>query len=383
VRAIQTFGGVAAIVLVMIAAPSMPSFAAPPGMVPVAAKKPAPPPEPPLPAPQMSLKVTPGTGGGPWRVQIENLSEAPVRIPADPRLLILELTPPASSVEVDPKKKKAAGPTAPPKCILPDDTRPSDDVGRELVLPSKRSWSTTIDPLFYCFGARERAALVVGTSVKAKFGWPPPTPKAGAAAKPPSQNPPLAVTPVGASVGKVSGLKAIESDAFSLTEAVTVAKPTTTSDENAATNVTLSVPEAMDVGRGVELSTNIALTNQSDRAITLMYRPDMMNFTVSGPAGNVPCGFPRQIASPIRELFTTVAVKGRTDVAVMFSATCPAGTFDEPGLYRVLPRLDTTQASGRAIGLKSWDGVAIGKAPLLVRVRIPRKPGLPPRPTLD
>jgi hypothetical protein len=359
------------------------AIAAPSLAAPVLPKKPATPPEPPLPAPQMSMKVTPGTGGGPWRVQIENLSEGPVRIPADPRLLILELTPPASAVEVDPKKKKAAGPATPPKCILPDDSRPSDDVGRELVLPSKRSWSMTFDPLFYCFGARERAALVVGTSAKARFGWPAPAPKAGAAAKPPSQNPPLAVTPVGASVGKVSGLKAIESDAFSLTEAVTIAKPTTTNDETASATVTLSVPETMDVGRGVELSTNIALANQSDRAITLMYRPDMMNFTVSGPVGNVSCGFPRQVGSPIRELFTTVAVKGRTDVSVMFSATCPPGTFDEPGLYRVLPRLDTTQASGRTIGLKSWDGVAIGKSPLLLRVRIPRKPGLPPRPTLD
>jgi len=354
--------------LLLIAAPS---FAAP------AAKAP---PEPTLPAPQVALKVTPGAQGGPWRMQIENLSEGPVRIPADPRLLILELTPTATT-EVDPKKK--AKPAAPPRCILPDDSRPSDDIGRELVLPSKRSWSATFDPLFYCFGARERAALVSGTQVKAKFGWPAPAPKAGAAAKPPSQTPPLAVTPVGASVGKVSGLKSIEGDAFALTEAVTVAKPSTPNDESAASNVTLSVPETMDVGRGIELSTNVSLTNSSDRAISLLYRPDMMLFTVSGPAGNVSCGLPRIVASPIRELFTTVGVKGRADLAVMFSATCPAGTFDEAGLYRVLPRLDTTQASGRAFGLKSWDGVAVGKAPLLLRVRIPKKPALPPRPTLD
>lgn len=353
-----------------------PSFAAP-----AAPQRPASA-EPPLPAPQVALKVTPGAGGGPWRLQIENLSEGPLRVPADPRLLILELAPPTGPAEGEPKKKPTA-PATPPRCVLPDDTRPTDDVGRELVLPSKRSWSTTFDPLFLCFGARERASLVVGTQVKARFGWPPPTPKAGALAKLPAQTPPLAVTPVGASVGKVSGLKAIESDAFSLTETVTVAKPTTPSDETASTNVTLSVPETMDVGRGVELSTTIALSNQSDRPITVMYRPDMIGFTVSGPAGNVSCGFPRQVASPIRELFTTVAVKGRTDVSVMFSATCPAGTFDEPGLYRVLPRLDTTQASGRAIGLKSWEGVAIGKAPLLLRVRLPRKPGLPPRPALD
>ncbi|MBX3214182.1 MAG: hypothetical protein KF850_19260 [Labilithrix sp.] len=339
-----------------------------------------------LPPAQVTLKVTADPNGGPWRLQIENAGEGPVRIAADPRLLILELTPAADGAPV---KGKAP---APPRCVLPTDARPSTDDGSDLVMPAKRSWSATFDPLFYCFGARERAALVPGTTVKARFGWPAATPRAGAKAKAPA--PPFAVTPVGASVGKVAPAKELEADAFLLTAPV-VAKPSDeiswgASDKDkdkdlAGTtgNVTLSMPEAMDAARGGELGTSVTLTNGTDRPITLLYRPDMIQFAVSGPAGSVSCGAPRSVSSPIRELFVTVPVNGKTTTSVLLTTTCPAGTFDEPGVYRVTPRLDTTGASGRSIGLRTWDGLAAGRAPLLVRVRSPRTPALPPRPTLD
>jgi hypothetical protein len=356
------------------------SFAAPP------AKTPAPDPAPALPAPQVGLKITPGSGGGPWSLKIENLGEGPVRIPADPRLLILELTPAALDTPVATKKKQA--PLAAPRCVLPDDARPSSDDGHDLVVPSKRSWSVSFDPLFYCFGARERAALVAGTKVTARFGWPAPPPRPGAKpGKAPLLNPPLAVTPVGASVGKVSALKSIDADPIMLTEAVATLKsgePSSSKETpDDTSNVWLTVPEAMDASRGAELATTVTLTNGTDRPITLFYRPDMLQFTVSGPAGTISCGAPRTVAAPIRELFITVPVKGSTSTSVLVTTTCPASTFDEAGVYRIVPRIDTTNASGRSIGMKTWDGVAPGKAPLLLRVRSPRKPGLLARPTLD
>ncbi len=347
-------------------------------------------PEPALPPPQVTLKVTPDAIGGPWRLHIENTGEGPVRIPADPRLLVLELTPPASA-EPEPKAKKApAGPTT-LRCILPADARPATDEGRELVVPTKRSWSASFDPLFYCFGPRERAALVAGTSVKARFGWQSPQPRPGA--KPGTTRapaPPLAVMPVGASVGKIAPAKELEAAPFTLAEAVTVPKDgdkpkgeSATGGEEAPAAVTLSVPEAVDAANGSELATTVTLTNGTDRPITLLYRPDMVQFGVSGPGGSVSCGSPRSVAAPIRELFITVPAKGKTSASVLFTTTCPGGTFDEPGIYRVTPRLDTTGASGRPIGLATWDGYAAAKAPLLVRVRSPRKPALPARPTLD
>lgn len=350
-------------------------------------------PAPVLPPPQVKLEVTPDTNGKPWRLRIENTGEGPVRIPADPRLLVLELTPPASA-EPAPKAKKAAAAPATLRCILPSDARPSTDEGSELVVPTKRAWSASFDPLFYCFGARERAALVAGTSVKARFGWPAPKPlpgaKSGTARAP---TPPFAVVPVGAAVGKSAPAKELEAAAFTLTEAVTAPKDddkTKTakgesdagSEEGAAVTVTLSTPEALDAANGRELGTTVTLTNGAERPITLLYRPDMLQFDVRGPGGSASCGAPRSVAAPIRELFTTVPAKGKASVPVLFTSTCPSGTFDEPGIYRVTPRLDTTEASGRPIGLSTWDGKAAA-APLLVRVRSLRKPALPATPKLD
>jgi hypothetical protein len=352
-------------------------------------KKEAEPPLAPLPPPQVRLKVTPGPGGAPWRMSIENRGDGPVRIPADPRLLILELTPAGEPEPTDPKAKKKA-PSPPPRCVLPADARPSTDDGRDLVIPPKRSWSATFDPLFYCFGARERGALVAGTTVKAVFGWPPP-PQQTKAGKAPALVPPLAVTPVGASVGKVSPLKAIEADAFVLTDGVPFASASAhasdggdrDADGETSAEMTLSIPAALDATRGTELGTTVTLHNRSDRPKTLLFRPDMLTFTVTGPTGVVSCGSPRQVTSPIRELFTTVPVKGKTETTVLLGAACPAGTFDQPGIYRVAPKLDTTGASGRSLGIETWEGVAVTKTPLVVRVRTARHPALPPRPTLD
>jgi hypothetical protein len=314
--------------------------------------------EPALPAPPLSLKVTPGTGGGPWRMQITNNGEGPVRIAADPNLLILELTP------ADAKPKFVA-----PRCVLPDDVRPATDDTRDLVIPPNRSWSSSFDPLFYCFGAKERAALVPGTSVKASFGWPTKATKPAA---------PFVANPVGASVGKVGPVKVLEAEAFTLSEAV-IKPPVDTSNDP----VRLTVPEALDAGRGVELGTTVTLVNGSDRPITVLFRPDMIQWAVSGPAGSVSCGFQRTVAAPIRELFVTVPVKGRTETSVLVNAVCPPGTFDEPGIYRLTPKLDTTMVAGRAIGLKTWEDIATAKAPLLLRVRAPRKAEALAKATLD
>ncbi len=346
-------------------------------------------PAPALPAPQLTLTVTPGKGGAPWSLKIENAGGVPVRIAADPRLLILEVTPPA-----DTTKKNAKAP-ATVTCRLPDDARPSSDDGHELVVPGKRSWSATFDPFFYCFGAKERVALVTGANAKARFGWP--VKAAAKGAKTAAPSPPFVATPVGAAVGQVSPVKDIESAAFTLSETVTAAPPATSAakaedkekdkekEKEAPPPLALTMAEAMDAARGVELSATVTLTNQSDRSVTLLHRPETVLFTVSGPAGTVACGNPRVVASPIRELFTTLGPKGKSQLTVLVNAVCPADTFDEPGIYRVLPRIDTRGASGRPIGMKTWDGEASGTTPMLLRIRNPRKPSTAPakRPALD
>lgn len=354
-------------------------------------------PAPALPSPPLDFTVTPGVGaasgdsaggGSPWTLRIANSGELPVRIAADPRLLVLELTPAATAAPANAKSAKSAKTAKAPsllRCMLPADSRPSTDEGRELVIPAKRSWSATFDPLFYCFGAKERAALVPGTTVKARFGWSPP-------AKAKTLAPPFVAAPVGAAVGKLASAKELEAAPFAISEplAPSVAKSNAEvgaagSDEDAVKpSFLLSMPASLDVARATDLGTSVTLRNVGDRSATLVFRPSTLAFSVQGPAGSISCGNPREGATPIRELFSTVAPKGSVSTSFLLNALCPPDTFDEPGIYRVTPRLDTTGSSGRAIGVKTWDGEVLGTTPMLLRVRQRRSTTIKePRPSLD
>jgi hypothetical protein len=336
--------------------------------------------------PPLSLTVTPGTGGGPWKLRIENTGEVPVRIAADPRLLVLEVTPPAGTVlDVTPVRvapKKPAGPVT-VRCALPDDARPSTDEGRDLVVPGKRSWSAIIDPLFYCFGSRERRALVTGATVKARFGWPAPVTKTPANKKPAAPAPPFAAAPVGAAVAPV---KELEGASFTLTETLgapaTAPLPPDPGGPGRAVLV-VSMPEARDVSRGVEIETTVTVVNEGDKAALLLFRPETIRFSVSGPQGSYACGTAALVSSPIRELYSTIGVKGRASMSLLLTAKCPVDTFDEPGIFRVTAILDTSNASARSIGLKTWDGDATARTPMLLRVRASRRPSATTRPALD
>lgn len=358
--------------------------------------------------PPLVLSLTAGTGGGPWRLRIENTGDVPVRIAADPRLLVLDVTPPAGFVDPTIKTKRAASAKIeeprPARCILPDDARPTTDEGRELVVPSKRSWSTTIEPLLYCFGARERAMLLSGASVTAHFGWPTPLPRPGAAAAAAARArteravlaSPFVTAPVGAAVGKLAPAKDLVSSPITLAETVpgAVASSAGSAGANGDTSLpplpagsatlAVSMPDSLDVARGNEISTTVTVANESDKPAVLLVRPELLRFNVAGPAGSVACGMTRAVDAPIRELFSTIGPKARTSVGILVSAVCPADTFDEPGIYRVVAVLDTSAASGRSIGLKTWDGEVTARSPMLLRVRTPRRPPTSTtRPALD
>lgn len=340
-----------------------------------------------LASPNVTLTVTPGTGGGPWKLLVANAGELPVLIAADARVLTLDLVPQNPSAKVTTLR-----------CALPDDARPTTDEGRELVVPAKRSWSATFDPLFYCFGAKERALLVPGTTVKAYLGWPAPLAPAKNTKKPAASTAPLVapavVSPVGASVGQLAPMKALEAATFTLSEAITAA-PSPASAAAASGTVegaspeapkpplSIAATEATDIGRGVDVPLTLTLANESDRAVTTFFRASTLAFTVNGPAGSVSCGSARSIAEPFRELFTTIGVKGKSQTTMLISALCPAGTFDEAGIYRVVAKLDTRGTSGRNVGLKTWDGEVSAKTPALIRVRTTRKATTPKKPQLD
>ncbi len=343
----------------------------------------------------LAFSVSPGTSGGPWTMKVQNTGEAPLRLAADPHLLVLEVTPPAGTVLPGARAAKATT-TAPlvVTCSLPDDARPKTDEGQELVVPAKRSWSTSFDPLLYCFDARARAALVPGATVRARFGW---TTKATKTPIPPA--PPFVASPIGASDGKLAPSKLLEATAFTLTDEQrplagppppasgppgTSPEGTPAEEQEKASGLVLTSSSAVDVARGVELPVTVTLGNEGSRAHVLSFRPELIRFRVSGPAGTVSCGSTVERASPIKELFATLGPRGRASQTVLLTAQCPPDTFDKPGLYRATAILDTSLASGRSIGLRTFDGVVTAATPTLVRVRTPRRTGTtPPRPALD
>jgi len=359
-----------------------------------------------LPPPPLVLTLTEGTGGAPWKIRVENTGDVPIRLAADPRVLVLELTPPAGTLAPPTTKKgakpvaKAAAATEPVtvRCELPADARPSTDEGRELVLPAKRSFSHAFEPLFYCFGARERAALVPGTQVKARLGWAAPPPKKTVARKnaaPPPLGPPFIASPVGAAVGKFGPVKELESAPLTLTEAANALLPVAGSPGAAAarpasseapapsaTPLVVTTSETADALRGSDIGVTVTITNDSERTLTTLFRPEVIRFSVSGPAGTLSCGSTRYVDSPIRELYGSLGPKAKTSITLLVTALCPFDTFDEPGLYRVTPIFDTSAASARSIGLATWDGEVTAKAPLLLRVRTAKRPSNR-RPALD
>lgn len=340
-----------------------------------------------LPDPPLVLSLAPGASGAPWKVKIENTGEVPVRLAADSRLLSLEVTPPAGSPAEAALRKKGSKSTEPvvAKCELPADIRPTTDEGRELVVPGKRSFTLSFDPFFYCFGPKERGALVNGASVKARFGFPTPATKTVKGKAQPLTSP-FVAAPVGAAVGKVGSVKAITSAAIALGEDVKVVPvPVPASANGSAGNggIEVTTGETLDVARGSEITVTVTLANTSDRALTSLFRPEMIRFLVSGPNGSVSCGHTRTVTSPIRELFGTIAVKGKTSISLLVTSVCGFDTFDEAGIYRITPTFDSSGASGQSIRLKTWDGEASAKAPLLLRVRTNKRARTTARPSLD
>lgn len=330
-----------------------------------------PPPSPPSP---LVVTVTPGTSeGAPWNLRVENTGDLPVRLAADIRLLSLELMPPAGTTT----KKGASRPV---RCTLPASARPQTDEGHELVVPGKRAWATTFDPLYLCFDAPARAALVPGREVRAHFGFAPP------ARAPKTPTGPFVAAPVGAAVGTVPAVKELLAAPFTIPE--TTAAKTAAPDAPAAATppappppLKVTATPSVDAASGKDLAITVTVQNRSDRTLVSFVRPSTLRFRVDGPRGPVACGNAGEPPA-IRELFATLAPKRSIASTVRLDAYCPPDTFDEAGIYRVRAILDTSNASGASLGLKTWDDVAEAETDALVRIRLPRRPG-GPRPTLE
>ncbi|WP_394848289.1 hypothetical protein LZC95_12610 [Pendulispora brunnea] len=346
-----------------------------------------------------------------WTMRLENTGEAPLRIVADPYLLSFEIMIPEGAA---PSKGKKPSPAHTVRCSLPASMRPSSDLARGLVLLPGKAYSEPIDPRMYCFGTKEVAGLVRGARVIAHYGFTPPRGKAKPVA-------PFVVTPVAsaeraadvtigslkeviaasavelsdAALSGASGAEATATSPDKGKDVVPVASRTTSpvTEKDSSSSVapsassdgldhafSIALPARTDGFLGRDVSVTVTLTNVGTRRASVYFRPQSVAFDVIGPDGEFTC--PAMGAGAIRELFTTISPRGRAQVVMLPSSSCPDHAFDLPGLYEVRPRLDTRRIAGSPAGLHAFDGEAAGTWSLL-RIRT-GKPGVSrPAPTVE
>jgi len=307
-------------------------------------RKPKAPPPPAAPSAALTLHVTPGALGTPWIFEVTNADTIPLRVIMDARLLALDVRAPRTS-DGKPSPIKA-------RCALPGELRPTDDDKARVLLPGV-TYVNTFDPRLYCWDAHDAAALAPGAEVTARLGW------TGTGA-----SPPFVADQIDGGEAR-SGVKEVS------------AEPVTVPDELADDEDSDGLAEALDItsrpridtDTGLHLAVLVTVENTTSRTVRLMLRPETLTFRVSSPRGVRSCGWTRGPGAPIAEVFTAIPPHGKASTEVLLSSVCPDGTLDAAGLYSVRAGIDTRNASGRSIGLDTFDGRVKAKKASLVRVR--------------
>jgi hypothetical protein len=315
------------------------------------------------PAPDVKLTLDATTTRGPWAMRVTNDGDVPVRIVADARTLWLEVTPRSARKPV--------------RCELPEDMRPADDLQEPLVQPPQRSNVETFEPRIYCFGTK-LDALASGATVVAHLGWSGPAHKA-----------PFEVSPIDGVEPELAPLKSIASAPIALPDEPT-AEPAPASSAPGGDpyppKLTLTGASAIDAGSPNGLEIPITLHNQGTRSVIVRFRPETLAFEVIGASGVENCAWPTLPSSPTHELFEIIPPRASASLQVLLTAYCSGHALDQGGLVVVRPRVDTRNASGASVGLRTFDGEVIATKPTIVRlhhglVTPPlRRPRLEPEP---
>ncbi len=308
----------------------------------------------------LTFAIVAPTDKGPWTMRVTNGGDEPVRIAADARLLTLEVTP--------------RGSRTPTRCELPDDMRPSTDFERALVVPPARSYVETFEPRLFCFGADRFDALAPGAIVVAKLGWPSGSP--GEA--------PFEVSSVEGAKPGIAPKKAIEAPPIALPDEPTAWPPAPgpiATDEDTPRFSLLS-STAVDAATTNDIGIALTLRNDGTHAAAVRFRPESIDFRIVGRGVSESCAWPMVPAAPLREMFTTFAPGQKETLEVTLSSYCMGHALDRAGLFVVWPRLDTRDASGAAIGLRTFNGLVTGSTPTVVRLHrgtARQQPVKPPR----
>ena len=310
------------------------------------ARKPKSEASPPAPPPDVSLALEAPATRGPWIMRVTNQGDVPVQIVADTRLL---------SVDVTPRGMRKAV-----HCELPDDMRPTDSLSRAIVVPPKRAYVETLEPRLYCF-AGKLDVLAPGAIVVGHLGW-----TAGR-----KSEPPFVVSPIEGVAPGLQALKSIDSPPIALPDEPSSWQGGVTAVQTGDADVpplSLRGSSAVDAPAPNNIEIPVTLRNDGRNPVIVRFRPEVLQFDVMGPGAIERCAWPTPPAAPLREMFTTLAPKASTTLDITLSSYCTGQALDQPGLVIVRPRIDTREASGAALGLRTFDGELMAAAPTVVRL---------------
>jgi hypothetical protein len=357
------------------AAPAAPPSAAPARPAPAARPK-GKEPEPELPEPELRFRLIAPSAQGPWTFRLDNEGSRWLRVPADIRLVRLEVE------SGDTLSKKAAKPV---KCA-PAALRPEGfPEARALLLGPGDAYVETFDPRLFCFG-KESRALEGGALVRARFGWEPPRKGAKKVAPPfavEGTEFPATVAPmkqlVGPSMvlsymppdepdaapGDAKAGKDDDPDNIADTDEKPEAPPVV--DENAA-RFELGGTAFVDAVNGFKVAVTLTAANAGHRPTLAAVRPRMMSFRIDGPNGVLHCHASPPSRSIPRNGYQTIKPGGATSMTILLAEACGRDPFRRPGLYKVTPTLHLNE-SGAEVGVAAFTGVIRAREPTLVRIQ--------------
>jgi hypothetical protein len=308
--------------------------------------------------PNVTLRIEAPTTRGTWSMRVTNEGDVPVRIIADARLLALEVIP--------------RGARDPLHCELPADMKPENDLERPLVLPPHRTYSESFEPRLYCLDAKRLDALAPGSIVVAHLGW------RGHVARY------LEVSPIEGIEPKIAGRAAIDAPPIVLPDEATPTLQQTTADVLAdLPRLSLRSAVSIDAESASRIEIPVTLRNDGTRAVIVRFRPETLRFELLGPEKPDHCVWPSLAGAPILDQFATIRPKGTSSLSVVLGAYCGGHALDQAGLYLVVARLDTRNASGATLGLRTFDGEVTAASPTVIRLHRGRAPKVLPRPKLE
>jgi hypothetical protein len=316
-----------------------------------AARRTGPPRSPgPLRAPaNVRFSVVAPTTTSDWLLRVVNEGDVPVRILADARLLAFDVTPRSAPRAVH--------------CELPPAMRPVDDLERAIILPPGHVFRERFEPRLYCFGEAGFDALAPSAIVVARLG-----PHEVTARVSPELSPVDGVEPVIASEPALRADPIALPDERSPREAL--APQLQASDPTLdVPRLKLESPAAIDATSPETVEIPVTLRNESSTPVTVRFRPETLGFDVTTAYRVQRCAWPTLPSAPTRDLFTTVPARGAVELTVMLESYCADPLFDRSGLLAVRPFFETRDASGAALGLRTFDGHLAGSSITFVRMQ--------------